>query len=149
MTDESRLDERAHRVDSPDWGTAHALEPVTILPVQLAAGSTGRHTPEQLLAAAVLRDAIHSFQKYCFGRDRRSRRLFREVEEWLMREDTDWPFSCENICAALGLDLEYLRRALRHWQLHVAWHTRAQPPKRRGLLLRDRPRGQAIAYESI
>jgi hypothetical protein len=92
------------------------FKPFTAGPGRLLVASSNRHTPEQQLVAAVLVEAIHCFQRYRFGRDRRSRRLFGEAEGWLMSEATDWPFSCENICAVLGVDPEYLRGHLLFWR---------------------------------
>ena len=43
----------------------------------------------------------------------RSRRLFREVTQWLLAEETDWPYSFACICEVLGLDANAVRHRLR------------------------------------
>jgi hypothetical protein len=68
--------------------------------------------PEIKLMFAVLEDAIMCFHKYALARNVRSERLFREAEDWILEQDSDWLFSFENICSTLGLDPSYLRRGL-------------------------------------
>jgi hypothetical protein len=67
---------------------------------------------EQLLMAAVLidaRDCVEQGRKYPYGRHQR---LAQEARAWFREEDTWWPFSFVNICAALGLDAEMVRDAV-------------------------------------
>jgi len=68
--------------------------------------------PEVNLMAAVLDDAIICFIKYLTAKQRRDRRLFRETEEWLFAEDSNWPFSFENLCGFLEINPHYLRGGL-------------------------------------
>ncbi len=113
---------------------AGLFQPDVILPTQLMTALRSQLTPERRLMAAVLEDAVNCFLKYRFATDRRSRRFFREADEWVMSEDMEWPFSFERICDALGLDPSYLRRGLRRW--------RARPPthdQRNGGRLDSRP----------
>ena len=42
--------------------------------------------------------------------------FFEEVEEWVAGVGGEWPFSFENICAALDLDAEYLRAGMIRWK---------------------------------
>ena len=72
----------------------------------------GPLSPQKRLMLAVLEDAIECFWKYARARDGRSERLFLEAEEWILEQNSDWPFSFENICEALNLDPKYLRRGL-------------------------------------
>ncbi len=61
--------------------------------------------------AAVLDDAMRCFRLR--GRaDRRSRRLFLEAAAWLFEDDHSSPFSCVNVCQALGVDVGALRSSL-------------------------------------
>jgi len=62
---------------------------------------------------AVLDDAIQCLQKYRFATNRRGRRLLREVTQWLLAEETDWPYSFPSICAVLDLDADAVRHRLR------------------------------------
>jgi hypothetical protein len=72
--------------------------------------------PEKRLMLAVMEDAITTFQKSVHGATRRQRRLLKETEEWVGSIDTSWPFSFENICAALDIEANYLRSGLRRWK---------------------------------
>jgi AraC-like DNA-binding protein len=72
--------------------------------------------PEKRLMLAVMEDAISTFQKSVRGLTRRQRRLLRETEEWMSEADNHWPFSFENICAALDIEPAYLRRGLKDWK---------------------------------
>ena len=88
------------------------LQPNTILPSQYF-GPRRRLTPEHGLMIAVLQDAIDCVAKHRYAKDYRGRRLFDEATEWLLAEETDWPYSFESICAVLDLDANAVRRALR------------------------------------
>jgi hypothetical protein len=68
--------------------------------------------PEKSLMLAVLEDAIMCFQKYAPAQNSKGKRLFREAEYWILEENSDWLFSFENICTALGLDPNYIRDGL-------------------------------------
>jgi hypothetical protein len=72
--------------------------------------------PEKRLMLAVMEDAIATFQKSVHGATRRQRRLLRETEEWIGSENDGWPFSFENICAALDIEAEYLRKGIKQWK---------------------------------
>ena len=71
---------------------------------------------EKKLMLAVLEDAIASFQKYCFARDKKGENLFREAEEWIMEEKDNWFFSFRSICESLEINPDYLRRGLLQWK---------------------------------
>lgn len=101
-----------------DTGANVGLEPETILPSQFfdRFRIDATFQPEKRLMLAVLEDAVGTFQKHVTATNRRARRLFVEAEEWFGSDSTDWPYSFENVCVALGLEAEYLRRGLRRWQ---------------------------------
>ena len=88
----------------------------TILPAQFYADRHAQRTPLQRLALAVLADGLRCYQGRAGipaasspqNRSARSRKLAVEAERWL-RADTDSPFSFEGVCAALGLDSDWLR----------------------------------------
>ena len=88
------------------------LQPNIILPSQYF-GPRRRLTPEHGLMIAVLQDAIDCVAKHRDAKDYRGRRLFDEATQWLLAEETDWPYSFECICAVLDLDANAVRRALR------------------------------------
>ncbi len=76
----------------------------------------GSAQPEKRLMLAVMEDAIATFQKSLPEANRRQRRLLRETEEWIRATDRSWPFSFENICAALDIEVDYLRQGLFKWK---------------------------------
>jgi len=69
--------------------------------------------PEKELLRAILEDAIHCYRKYRAAKNRTGREQFREAEEWIMGGGDDWIFSFVNVCELLGLDPQFVRRALR------------------------------------
>jgi hypothetical protein len=73
---------------------------------------------------AVLEDAIHCFQK---SQGTNAARLVKDAEQWFFADEQRWPFSFVNICAALGLNVEYLRTGLQRLRQHPP----AIPPKKR------------------
>jgi hypothetical protein len=84
--------------------------------------------PEKRLMLAVMEDAITTFQKSVHGITRRQRRLLKETEEWIDSSDTSWPFSFENICAALDIEATYLRSGLQQWKGELLAQQRQQTP---------------------
>jgi hypothetical protein len=96
------------------------LEALIILPAQLA--TSPEWLPEQRLMAAVLEEAFRCLHGKALidggaetGEVRRRRRLVPQQAAalWFVSPDTSWPFSFENICAALELDAGALRQRLR------------------------------------
>ena len=111
------------------------FEPDVVLPLQFFSTlprQALRKRGEVRLLVAVIADAVECFQKYAFATDARSRRLFKEADEWIMaegqRSDDDTPvLSFEYACDVLGLDPGYLRWGLRRWLQHAALQGRPQP----------------------
>lgn len=91
---------------------------------------------EKRLMLAVLEDAIACFQKYLLARDNKGRNLFREAEEWIVEERSDWLFSFENICEVLGLSPKYVRHGL------LEWRERKLAGRPRAKIYRLTPRGE-------
>jgi hypothetical protein len=94
------------------------FQPDVLAPVQYMEKWRYRisHEPEKMLMYAVLEDAVTCFQKFAAASDTHGRTAFREAEEWLMRERSNWFFSFEQICQSLNLDPDYIREGLRRWQ---------------------------------
>jgi len=65
--------------------------------------------PERRLMLAVLREAVLA---YLAGEVRTTRAGMIEIEAWFGSDDTSWPYSFGNLCDALGLDRNAVRRAL-------------------------------------
>jgi hypothetical protein len=72
--------------------------------------------PEEVLAIAVIRDALHTLERYALAENRAARKLVAEVEGWFACNDADHPFAFVSICDALGLEVAYVRSGLRHWR---------------------------------
>jgi hypothetical protein len=115
------------------------LRPDAVLPEQFYSPSRGAaHAQGQVaLMRAVLDDALTCYQKQLVPSTRRARRLAQEAEEWLFSDDDRWPFSFVNICRALALEPEYLRRGLKQWRQYPPAAPRQKPrraiPSRRPL----------------
>jgi hypothetical protein len=94
-----------------DGDTVIELVTERILPSQF--GDLRRNTdaiaPEGRLMLAVLEDAVHIYQRCCRLQDARSRRLFRETDEWFTSNEATSPFSFLIICQVFGFDPDYLR----------------------------------------
>jgi hypothetical protein len=79
---------------------------------------------------AVLEEALVTYQRGINSPVPEQRRRFCEVDSWTSSEDTDWPFSFENICHALRLDPDYIRFGLRTMK-REALVTRSRPTERK------------------
>ncbi len=102
------------------------LPPAAVLPEQFygSAEHADSSYGELALMRAVLEDAVHCFQK-SQGTDAAA--LAKEAERWFFSDEQHWPFSFMNICAALGLNADYIRLGLQRWRQHPP----AVPPKKR------------------
>ena len=98
--------------------TQTPLEPDTLVPAQYfdRIGADLAYQPEKRLMLAVLEEAIATFQRHVSSSTPRSMRLVQDVEEWAEATENDWPYSFENICAALDIESEYLRKGMAHWK---------------------------------
>ena len=72
--------------------------------------------PERDLMFALLEDAVRCYRAYAFAKSSASRRIFRDAEKWIWKNDWEWPFSFRNICEVLGLDPFCLWRGLLRWK---------------------------------
>jgi hypothetical protein len=71
---------------------------------------------EERLMLAVLVNAVDCFQRYVLAQNHFDKKLFREAEDWIVKTNSHWLFSFENICETLQLDPYYLRWVLLHWK---------------------------------
>ncbi|MGH9365842.1 MAG: hypothetical protein ACRD1B_11360 [Thermoanaerobaculia bacterium] len=108
----------AERTVSSSPGVSLEIEPEVVMPSQFygKGGIDASLQPEKRLMLAVLEDAVGTFQKYVWARDRIGQKLLAEVEEWFASEDLDWPYSFINVCNALDLEADFLRDGLRRWK---------------------------------
>jgi hypothetical protein len=97
------------------------VQPDVILPVQLHAEVYALGDPERRLRLAVLEDAIRYFQRYKDATGDRERALYEDAVDWLTSRDRSEPFAFDNVCDALELDPEFVRRGLFRWQATQEW----------------------------
>ncbi|HEY2989567.1 MAG TPA: hypothetical protein VGL11_17740 [Candidatus Binatia bacterium] len=134
------------------------FQPDTLLPAQyLETQRRKTHLePEKLLMLAVLEDAIACFQKYMLSRDAKGRQMFRETEDWVLEEESEWLFSFDNICEVMGFNPQYIRRGLMRWKEAMV---RRQPKakvyqltsgkRRRSSGVTERPRSADEALKAV
>jgi hypothetical protein len=74
-------------------------------------GAQARLQPEKRLMLAVLEDVVDILVRYRGGCERKQQ-LRREAEEWVDSDDRESPFAFLNLCDALGLEPDCVRRGL-------------------------------------
>ena len=67
---------------------------------------------ERALLCAVLADAVRCLTRTIGGQPKDQARLAIQARRWVMKRGEDWPYSFENVCAALGLHARLVRRRL-------------------------------------
>jgi len=72
--------------------------------------------PERRLMLAVLEDGVSTFQENLFNGTPEGRTLFRDAEEWFLRNDDHFVFSMNVICQFVGLDSDCVRHGLMKWK---------------------------------
>lgn len=72
--------------------------------------------PEKSLMLAVLQDAVNNYQNNMMSQDKKGKRLFADAEDWIVQVGSDWIFSFENVCEALGFNPAYVRQGLLRWK---------------------------------
>jgi hypothetical protein len=124
-----------HRHGDSQWDDAFPL-----LPEQFAetARALEAAEPERRLLLAVLCDAIVVFQKHAVGFGGPASRSSNEAERWILSDDRRWLYSFVNVCDALEIAHEPLRRALLAWRWR-AKTARRSPAARRRLLAGKEP----------
>lgn len=87
--------------------------------------------PERRLLAAVLEDVVARLSIDPRFATSPQRRDFRDAKQWINAAgDSDWVFSFNNICDALGIDSSYLRRGLNRW-IAIRESRTSEPPRPR------------------
>ena len=71
-----------------------------------------RASGERALLCAVLADAVRCLTRTIGGQPKDQARLAIQARRWVMKRGEDWPYSFENVCAALGLHPRLVRRRL-------------------------------------
>jgi len=75
--------------------------------------------PQNRLMLAILEEALVTFRRGIDSEKAERRRQFYEVDHWVASNDTDWPFSFENICSCLMIDPDYIRSGLHRMKENV------------------------------
>jgi hypothetical protein len=64
------------------------------------------------LAAGVIKQAARDLRRFRSATSRRERELYLDAHRWVMVDHCSWPFSFLNVCYALSLEPESVRREL-------------------------------------
>lgn len=99
--------------------------------------------PERRLFFAVLSDAIVRFRQLATTPQASVRAELMEAERWIRSDDRRWPCSFVNVCEALDIAYQPLRRALLQWR-SVPQRRRVT---RRGLLMNAKRSRATLAVE--
>ena len=67
---------------------------------------------ERALLSALLFDGIQAFLTHGLEGARGSKRRYAEALAWVTHRDSDYVFSYESVCEALGVDAKWLRKGL-------------------------------------
>jgi len=124
------------------WEASHGMVLPEVDPTD-GLGAAVQHVsqPERRLLFAVLSDAIVRYRRLATAPRHASIEL-REAERWIRSDDREWPCSFVNVCEALDIAWEPLRRAV------LAWRRGSDSPvrvTRRGLLVKESRRRSAGA----
>jgi hypothetical protein len=86
--------------------------------------------PESRLMFAVLEDALRCLEKYASARSGKGKTLFDETKNWLVSTtNEDEVFSFNNVCEVLGLDPQYVRKAVLQWKTSSLKSSEPEPSK--------------------
>lgn len=97
---------------------ASLFQPDTLLSAQYFDNMRRRTLlePEKRLMLAILEDAVNCFQENLSAESGKRKILFNDVEQWIRADGSDWVFSFDRICEALGFTPAYVRQGLLRWQ---------------------------------
>lgn len=113
----------------------------TILPPQYwSTPVSGPGTAERRLMLAVLQDALLTLTRPAGGSSTRAQHLAEEARRWFASDSRAHPFAFAAICDVLGLEVDYVRRAIR--RLHARTQT---GPYRRDYAGRGRHQVERVA----
>ena len=97
---------------------ASLFQPDTLLSAQYFDNMRRRTLlePEKRLMLAILEDAVNCFQENLSAESGKRKILFDDVEQWIHADGSDWVFSFDHICEALGFTPAYVRQGLLRWR---------------------------------
>jgi hypothetical protein len=131
-----------------DGDDAEALFPLdAILPSQYYDRrlSSIRDEGVHSLLAAILEDAVRTFQSICSAKTltRRSQIAMHEAELWIFDNSDSRPLSYVNVCDGLGLNPDALREGLLAWRRRCADQGSLKKlPRRAGVRVEGRIKAQ-------
>ena len=68
--------------------------------------------PERALMSALLFDGLQSYVSYVVAGTERVRSKYREAFNWVNKRGSEYVFSFDSVCEALGIDPDFLRYGL-------------------------------------
>ena len=92
--------------------------PEMLLPTQFFSDRllVGRASGELALQWAVFSDGLSRYWKLASNNIFHTSEEFLEEENWLLADDTDWPFSFVSLCQTFGLKASSVRSSLLAWK---------------------------------
>jgi hypothetical protein len=92
--------------------------PEMLLPIQFFSDRllVGRASGELALQWAVFSDGLSRYWKLAADCFLHASDEFLEEENWILADDTDWPFSFANLCETFGLKASSVRSSLLAWK---------------------------------
>lgn len=92
--------------------------PDMLLPAQFFSDRllVGRASGELALRWAVFSDGLSRYWKLASDWSLHNSEEFLEEENWLLADDTEWPFSFASLCETFGLHVSSLRSSLLTWK---------------------------------
>jgi hypothetical protein len=103
---------------TPDERVSSLFQPDTLLSTQYFENLRSKtlFEPEKRLMLAVLEDGIYCYFDNLHAGGSKRKRLFEDAAAWIVEDSSDWVFSFESVCDALGLNPEYVRQGLLRWR---------------------------------
>lgn len=103
----------------PEDSVSSLFGPEVMLPEQYTDRATLKPSDrgEKRLMLAVLEEAVATYQRHVGAKSRHGQRVFQEADEWIRSPDESRPFAFENVCHALEIDPDFLRRGLERWKV--------------------------------
>lgn len=94
----------------------HMLACGEIIPAQLSSASTWSR--EKKLAAASFTAALINIRDNAAAPQRRRQREVAQDVEWVMSDDTEWPYAFVRLCELFSIEPTWVRARVQHWLDH-------------------------------
>ncbi len=99
------------------WDVTQGVGPFEVDPTDESGVSIQQVSqPERRLLFAILSDAIVRVRRLASAPRAAANRELLEAERWMRSDDRSWPCSYVNVCEALDIAYEPLRRAMLRWR---------------------------------